>query len=228
MKIRIPVFLTLMATLGLSLTACLIASPKAKIPTNAEISAIVAVRQCASFDKAIPLILKHEGHLTNNPKDPGGITNYGLSYRYLDALVKLRPDIGDMLDENHNDILDAYDIEHIDINEAKKLYKEEWWDKHQFGLICDQQLATKLFDLSINMGEHQIILILQRAYQQIEGEEMPKNYLEAINNLTANKRHDLLVAVCVHAEHYYINLAQKRPQFKVFLKGWLRRVRGMG
>ena len=31
------------------------------------------------FDKALPIVLQHEGGLVDHPKDPGGLTNLGVT-----------------------------------------------------------------------------------------------------------------------------------------------------
>jgi len=41
------------------------------------------------FDQAVEVILKHEGGLADNPNDPGGITNFGISKRsYPELSIK--------------------------------------------------------------------------------------------------------------------------------------------
>ena len=37
----------------------------------------------ADFNRSIVNVLKHEGFLVYDKADPGGITNYGVSFRYL-------------------------------------------------------------------------------------------------------------------------------------------------
>ena len=39
----------------------------------------------ASFEAAIPTILRHEGGFSNDPQDVGGATNFGVSLRWLKA-----------------------------------------------------------------------------------------------------------------------------------------------
>ena len=39
----------------------------------------------SDFESAIPTILRHEGKFEQNAADPGGVTNYGISLRWLKA-----------------------------------------------------------------------------------------------------------------------------------------------
>ena len=42
-----------------------------------------------TFDEIIDVVLHHEGGYVNDPKDPGGETNYGISKRaYPDVDIK--------------------------------------------------------------------------------------------------------------------------------------------
>ena len=36
----------------------------------------------SAFELAIPIVLKHEGGFADNPADPGGATNFGISLRF--------------------------------------------------------------------------------------------------------------------------------------------------
>ena len=59
------------------------------------------------FDDIIKVVLKHEGGYVNDPKDPGGETNFGIAKR------------------SHPDV----DIENLTEDEAKDIYKEHYWIK---------------------------------------------------------------------------------------------------
>lgn len=81
------------------------------------------------FEKALKFVLKWEGGYVNDPKDPGGETNYGIS-------KKSYPN---------------EDIKNMTLERAKKIYYENYWLKSG----CDKlsyPLDMIMFDTSVNMG----------------------------------------------------------------------------
>src|SRR4051812_29003946 len=103
----------------------------------------------SSFDQAIPTILKHEGGYVNDTKDPGGETNWGISKRSYPQL----------------------DIKNLSREQAIYFYRRDWWNKYNYGAIHDQQVATKVFDIAVNMGASQAHKLLQRACNVLYGGE---------------------------------------------------------
>jgi len=108
------------------------------------------------FDKAILITLKHEGGFVNDPVDPGGATNWGMSIRFL------KNDAGDadgdgFLDgdiDKDGDI-DVDDIKNMTVEEARKLYRIYFWDKYDYDTIVDFTVAARVFDMTVNMGPRQ-------------------------------------------------------------------------
>ena len=157
----------------------------------------------ADFDKAITIVLKHEGGYVNNPKDPGGETNFGISKRSYPQV----------------------DIKNLTPEQASEIYKRDWWDKYRFNKIYNDDIASKLFDLSVNVGNRQAVTIVQRALKAIgrvinEDGIIGKNTIANINNSAA----DLLLA-CIKCEAagFYRVLVAKNPTNSIFLNGWLTR-----
>ncbi len=92
-----------------------------------------------SFDKAFDFIMRWEtggkapdynnGGLTNNPKDPGGLTKYGISKRTHPNLA----------------------IESLTLDEAKTIYLSEYWN----GCKCNDlpyPIDIAVFNLAITSG----------------------------------------------------------------------------
>jgi lysozyme family protein len=71
------------------------------------------------FQSAVKFLLDHEGGYVNNPNDPGGETNYGISKR-------MYPDV---------------DVRNLSIADAMSIYKRDYWDVHS--------LDTKPFPYSV-------------------------------------------------------------------------------
>lgn len=176
------------------------------------------------FDRAIAVILEHEGGYVNHPNDPGGATNYGISLRFL---ADQPTTVGDF--DGDGDV-DVEDIANMDINDAKSVYRKCWWDKYKYESIHDLTIATKVFDFSVNMGAPRAHKLLQAAMNKscglkltIDGVLGPASF-KAINAIAdGDDEQQLLRAYCDEAWAFYQSIATKNPKLKVFLKGWKNR-----
>jgi lysozyme family protein len=160
----------------------------------------------AKFDLAIDIILAHEGGLSDNPSDPGGVTKYGISARSYPYL----------------------DIRNLTIEDAKKIYRTDYWEKIKGDLIDDQKIANQLLDFSVNSGVGQAVKSLQRALNkvvkpfpplEIDGGMGPKT-LTALNTGSSAKISNALVSERLA---FYQEIIYKNPQLAVFENGWTRR-----
>lgn len=182
----------------------------------------------SNFNLAIPIILQHEGHLVNDPDDPGGITNFGISLRYLHSLVSQHPELLNLYDEDHQGAINTSDIRDMSQQEAVAIYKTQWWDKNNYGLINNQALATKVFDLAVNVGNITANKFLQKSVNQVSGSNVlivdgligPQT-INLVNKLDPNA---LLASVRNFAKNYYQSLVIQNPVLNKFLQGWLNRV----
>jgi lysozyme family protein len=86
----------------------------------------------ADFDPAISKTLAHEGGatFTDDANDRGGATKYGISQRAY-------PDL---------------DIRNLSEQQAKDIYRRDYWDRIQADDIHSQAIAENLFDTCVNMG----------------------------------------------------------------------------
>jgi lysozyme family protein len=173
----------------------------------------------SKFELALPIVLKHEGGYVNDPADPGGPTNYGISLRYLKSLIP--DDDGHLLGDMDNDgDIDADDIRLMTPEVAAEIYKTQWWNRYKYYLIENQELATKVLDMSINMGAGRIHKIVQEALNlygfsvKVDGILGPITY-QAIN---ATDPKEFLVTLKSEIAKFYRSL--NRPRF---IKGWLKR-----
>lgn len=118
----------------------------------------VNITNGSSFELAVALVLKNEGGLSENPNDPGGITNWGISFRFLKTLPNDRLKAYAIFEEVTEDT-----IRFLTIDQAKKIYKGEFWDQAPFEKIRCQDHANYIFDMAVNMGIAPAIKCLQRA-----------------------------------------------------------------
>ena len=151
-----------------------------------------------SFDHAFDLLIGNEGGYVNNPADPGGETNWGITRTVAvdngyDSSMKLMPK-----------------------ETAKQIYKKMYWDKLQ----CDQLpfvVAFQLFDAGVNHGNAQAVKFLQRALSVVDDGVIGAKTIAATNALD-----DLQIVMLFNAERIEFYTALKT--FSTFGKGWVRRV----
>ena len=75
--------------------------------------------EMSKFDEIIEVVLEHEGGYVNDPKDPGGETNFGIAKR------------------SHSDV----DIKNLTKEGAKEIYKEVYWDKNKVESLPERFMA---------------------------------------------------------------------------------------
>jgi lysozyme family protein len=85
----------------------------------------------AEFAQAIDYVLGNERGYSNDPHDPGGETNFGISKRSYPHL----------------------DIKSLTREDAITIYERDFWI---FGGLTSQRIATKVFDEYVNSGHHSI------------------------------------------------------------------------
>jgi len=155
------------------------------------------------FLAAINIVLTEEGGYSNNPKDPGGETKYGISKRSY-------PNVN---------------IAALTIDGAKSLYYRDFWQSEPYQKINNTELATKLFSLGVNMGHTMAFTLIQRALRAVGTQVDEDGVLgdKTITAINAANAPSLLAALRSEAASYYRTLAAKNNNVSIFLKGWLNR-----
>ena len=155
-----------------------------------------------NYEFSLAQVLKSEGGYVNNPKDPGGETNMGVTKAAWSTWLKRTILPGEMAQLTHADII--------------PFYKALYWDKS----YCNQLptgIDYMVFDASVNMGVGQSIRLLQRSLGCVSDGVIGPNTMKAINDADVKTLIDKFSA---QKEMFYKSLAT----FATFGKGWLRRV----
>jgi lysozyme family protein len=180
------------------------------------------------FDRAIEVVLKHEGGYVDHPSDPGGATNYGVSLRFLKAEIadgRLDAEIYDYDDDRD---IDADDIKALTRDDAIAAYRARFWDPHGWDRFHDI-IAIKAFDLSVNMGPRQAIKLLQRACKACSQDIADDGIMGPITVRTVQRVEEdlgpfsLRAALRSEAAGFYRSLIAGNSKFAAFQNGWMRR-----
>ncbi len=112
-------------------------------------------------------------------------------------------------------------------DQAKALYRRAFWDRHGYAAF-HLTVATKVFDLSVNMAPRQAHRCLQRACRAAKACEVPlvdDGLLGAKTRaaVAAAGEVRILIALRSEAAGFYRLLAAKNPTRERFLAGWLNR-----
>lgn len=155
-----------------------------------------------NFEQCLALVLKHEGGYVNNPKDPGGMTNLGVTKKVWENWV------GHPVDEAAMRALGPQDV--------APLYKSQYWDKIR-GDSLPAGVDYACFDLAVNSGVSRAAKILQKAVGVSADGIIGPATLDAIASSNAR---DLATEIC----DLRLNFLQTLPTWSIFGKGWGRRV----
>jgi len=155
-----------------------------------------------NFDKALQLVLKHEGGFVNHPRDPGGATNKGVT------LQTFRRFFGPSKTVDNLRAITTEQLAHV--------YRSGYWDK----CCCDQLpggVDYAVFDVAVNSGPGRAAKFLQASVGAAQDGAIGPNTLELIvgQDLAA-----LINMICDRR----LAFLQGLNTFDAFGKGWTTRV----
>jgi lysozyme family protein len=168
----------------------------------------------ARFEDAIPTIMAHEGGWASDGLDGGG-TNFGITF---DTFKRVRGTSATL-----------QDLRSLSADGAAEIYRNAYWSP-VFDLIEDQDVATKTFDMAVNMGPRQGVRILQRACTACGFRAVDDGALGPMTLAAVNSCHpaDLLLAMCHEQIAFYRTLVEQDAKYAPFLQGWLVRAAWVG
>jgi lysozyme family protein len=170
-----------------------------------------------TFDLAQAFTEPAEGGLVDHPKDPGGLTNLGVSLRFL-------KDEG--IDIDGDGVISRADIYAMTPEKAKAVFRRAFWDKLQLDLL-KPRTAIALYDSAVNTGRTQAVKFLQRA-ARVKDDGILGNGTRAAADKTDDA--DLSQGLLTQREAFHQLLAVNSPypdgrDYRPFLNGWLHRCR---
>lgn len=151
---------------------------------------------------------------TDDPRDPGGPTKYGIALNYNRAIIP---------DKDGNGVIDARDVQLLTEADARRIYAGKYWQPNR----CDAMPAPLAFmyaDMVFNPGPGAAANLLQRslvalgASIAVDGRVGPAT-LAAVGQVWLRDPAGLLTELTARRQQYY----GTRGGFATYGLGWARR-----
>ena len=177
-----------------------------------------------SVEEVAAQIVAREGGYVNDPDDPGGATNYGVTVGTMKSLG---------LDLNKDGRVDANDVKMLTRAQAQQIFVEHYFRRPRLAELPPAVQAS-VFDMYVNAGAN-AVKILQRLVARM-GFAASADGVIGLRTLAA--AHDAAAAAPDHfadaygiaRRNYYYSLADQRPASRKYARskaggkgGWITR-----
>jgi len=169
-------------------------------------------------------IVNREGGFVNDPDDPGGATNHGVTIHTMRRLG---------LDLTGDGDIDVADVKRLSRAQAIDIFITHYHDRPGVGLLPDA-LRASVFDMYVNAGAN-AVRILQRLLVemgfaiQVDGLIGPQT-ARAAREASDPDPVSVRDAYGIARRNYYFRLADRRPASRKFARtraggkgGWIKR-----
>lgn len=156
-----------------------------------------------NFAPSLAHLLTTEGGYVNDPKDPGGATNEGVTQKEYDLWRTAQRQT-------------VRSVRLINANEVAAIYRHCYWDTIRADKL-PSGVDYCVFDCAVNSGPHQAVKFLQRAAGAIDDGFIGPATITAVN--AADPRR---IINAVSAER--LSFLKRLPTWGHFEDGWTSRV----
>jgi lysozyme family protein len=159
----------------------------------------------ANFERALPLVLMHEGGYVDHPKDPGGATNLGVTIGTLSSWLG-RP-------------ATKADVKALTKATVAPIYRKNYWAAIR-GDELPAGLDYAVFDFAVNSGPKRAAMALQRAVGVADDGVIGSVTLANIANRPVDATIERIMAD-------RITFLRRLSTWPTFGKGWAARCDGV-
>ena len=169
-------------------------------------------------------IVRREGGYVNDPDDPGGATNHGVTIHTMRRLG---------LDLTGDGRVDASDVRQLDQEQAIDIFVQHYFDGPRINLL-PEPLQPSVFDMYVNAGSN-AVKILQRLLNQMRIDVAVDGVIGPITAEAARRAYEaapdhLVDAYGIARRNYYYAIADARPASRRYARrrdggkgGWITR-----
>ncbi len=165
-------------------------------------------------------VLHNEGGFVDDPADPGGATNHGISLRYARGVG---------LDNDADGDTDRDDILRVTAEQARDLYRDDFWVRPGINRLPDE-IQPIMVDWAVNSGPPRPIMAMQRVINlaqigrslDCDGVMGPRTR-RAAEHAQSEMGPFFNNAIVDERFGFYRRLVESRPDSERFLRGWLAR-----
>lgn len=166
----------------------------------------------AKIDILAPFILSWEGGYANDPDDPGGATNRGVT-------IGTWRQVG--YDKDGDGDIDVDDLKKITVADAvNRVMKPHFWDRWKADQIKSQSVANIVVDWVWASGKHGITEVQKILGVKVDGIVGPKT-LGALNAQDPRALFDHIKRARLR---FIDTVIKNRPTSEKYRKGWTRRL----
>ena len=161
----------------------------------------------SNYEKCLKIILHHEGGYVNHPKDPGGMTNMGITKRVFEEWVGYA--------------VSEHTMQNLGVDDVLPIYKKNYWDRLK-GDDLPSGLDLCVFDFGVNAGTGRAAKYLQTMIGAHPDGGIGPMTLKALDEYVNENGIDNAIETYQNSrQEYYESLST----FDTFGKGWTRRVK---
>ena len=162
------------------------------------------------FAACLAVVLRFEGGFTDDPRDPGGATNFGITRRTLARWRGVTP----------WQSLPVAAVKALDRDEATRIYKTLYWDRCNADAL-PPGLDLAVFDFAVNSGPERAIAMLQKEVGAVpDGLIGPKTLAALKARIVLSGVAGIIIALC----NGRLSFLQRLAITATFGHGWSRRV----
>lgn len=158
-----------------------------------------------TFETSFPVLLKEEGGYVNDPHDPGGITNLGVTKRVWE-------------DWMHHPCGEA-NMRALKPSQVAPLYRVRYWNAI-CGDMLPEAVAFCAFDFAVNSGVSRAARFLQNIAGVTQDGHIGPATIAAVNDWIAKHSLAELVRRYMNDRRAFL---KSLPTFDHFGKGWMAR-----